>query len=91
MYVSLVDLSVKRPQWEKTAMEKDRSGKRPQYIKDRMVYIGNKTTLDKRPHKVIVTNKSCHTLLISKMGTQSVPTPLEFVMSLKCVPTMITK
>ena len=52
---ALWDLSVKRPRWKKTAMEKDRSGKRPQYIKDRMVYIGNKTTLDKRPHKVTMT------------------------------------
>ena len=50
-----MDLSVKRPQWKKTAMEKDRGGKRPQYIKDRMVYIGNKTTLHKRPHIVTVT------------------------------------
>ena len=50
-----MDLSVKRPQWEKTAMEKDRSGKRPQYIKDRKVYIGKKTTLDKRPHEVVAT------------------------------------
>ena len=51
----LPDLSVKRPQWEKTAMEKDRSGKRPQYIKDRMACIGKKTTLDKRPHEVVAT------------------------------------
>ena len=50
-----IGVSVKRPRWEKTTMENDRSGKRPQYIKDRMVYIGNKTTLDKRPHKVMVT------------------------------------
>ena len=50
-----MDLSVKRPRWEKTAMEKDRSGKRPQYIKDRKVYIGKKTTLDKRLHEVVAT------------------------------------
>ena len=36
-------------------MEKDRSGKRPQYIKDRMACIGIKTTLDKRPHEVVAT------------------------------------
>ena len=55
MRVPNEDLPVKRPQWEKTAMEKDRSGKRPQYIKDRMACIGKKTTLDKRPHEVVAT------------------------------------
>ena len=48
-------VSVKRPRWEKTTMEKDHSGKRPQYIKDRKVYIGKKTTLDKRPHEIVAT------------------------------------
>ena len=36
-------------------MEKDRSRKRPQYVKDRMARIGIKTTLDKRPHEVVAT------------------------------------